>query len=67
MKMLCQFANGTMLEQDINAPVVPDVFCWRTPEGATFYFQIIDELPSEKVFCREITSEQARKMVSEEL
>ena len=54
MKLLLQFRNGVSLQTEASdGQPTPDAFIFRTPEGAAFYFEHSDDLPSGAVVFKE--------------
>jgi hypothetical protein len=47
--------------------VVPDAFLVTTPEGAKFYFEVIDIAPSGNIHCREVPAQKALREWQAEL
>jgi len=61
MTIILKFANGAEQRYEMNSSMVPSKFSLTSPEGAHFWFEFTDELPSGAIVFKETSRDSVRR------
>jgi len=64
--IVVQFKNGAEIDDIPAPPCYTPAFHIRVPEGCTFWFCLVDELPSGRLVYKETTRDDANRIWKEE-